>query len=497
MAVSKPKYPLGSPQEHIEMCKNHNLPIDVICEDCDELICGECAKTDHRKHEWKTIPTAAMLRRRDLIKFLRKIKEDDLPGIDEKIEKTSKQITENKELCDTEIKKLQKHYDEIVTRLSEIRKNNEQKLRENLRKSNEKLDVANSELSKKRKEIAEIVKFMEKNKNTMSDYGFIDNHRELTKLLSALEVDMKNSTPSVRYTKGEVSDAIPENLIGKFFDINDISLTETNSFKYGEKPVTLLMALCEDQCYKQHFESDYIEQINKEGEEKQVYKRTYSPVDMCVTDTGEVYFTDGKSIKKSMLCLSPSGSVSTVVFADPLEPLGICQSVDGGLLVTLRDNESDLYKLESHSRRLVRHITVTGDVIHEYEYQEDGHTRLFTLPFRVTQNSNRDICVVNRTSPTAGEVLIMSTSGRMKSVYRGQNLTGDFMPGNVVCDSFRNILVPDINDTKIHLLGPDGEFLKFLLTENEVIHPTRLSLYKSTLWVGYWEGIVKVFQYRM
>ncbi|XP_062613118.1 uncharacterized protein LOC134274892 [Saccostrea cucullata] len=196
----------------------------------------------------------------------------------------------------------------------------------------------------------------------------------------------------------------------------------------------------------------------------------------------------------SIQCLSPSGSVSTDISTDPLEPLGICQSVDGGLLVTLRDYVTHSYKLESHSRCLVRHITVTGDVIQEYEYQEDGQTRLFTWPYSVTQNSNSDICVVNLTGNTTGELVIISPSGRMKSVYRGQNLKKNFIPFDVVCDSHCNILVTDSLNNQIHLLNPDRKFLKFLLTDNEKNGPYSLSLYKSTLWVGY-DGLVKVFTY--
>ncbi|XP_062611658.1 uncharacterized protein LOC134273476 [Saccostrea cucullata] len=289
MAAGKPKYPLGSPQEHIEMYKTHDLPIDVICEDCDEFICGKCAKTDQRDHDWNTLPNVASQRKRGLIKLLtRKIKEEDLPGIVEKLEKVTQQMTENKEMCDSEIKELQDHY--------------------------------------------------------------------------------------------------------------DIALTESSSFKYGKEAVVLLRAVCE-------------------------------------------------------------GSVSTVVGTGPLEPNGISQSVDGGLLVNLADKELGRYKFEPHSTRVVRHITVTGDVIHEYEYQEDGQTRLFTYPFRVTQNSYGDICVVNRTRTSTGELVIMSPSGRMKSVYRGQTLSKDFWPGNAEYDSFCNILVPDMNDVPIHLLSSDGEFL--------------------------------------
>lgn len=51
-------------------------------------------------------------------------------------------------------------------------------------------------------------------------------------------------------------------------------------------------------------------------------------------------------------------------------------------MVALIDTDTDIYEPTPHSRRLVRHVTRRGDVIHEYEYQEDGKTRLYTVPFR-------------------------------------------------------------------------------------------------------------------
>ncbi|XP_062570730.1 uncharacterized protein LOC134232766 [Saccostrea cucullata] len=493
MAASKPKYPLGSPQEHIEMCETHDLPIDVICEDCDEFNCSKCTKTDHRDHEWSTIPKAAIQMRRNLITFLTKIKEEDLPGIDEKVEKVSKQIIENNGMCDTKIKKLQKHADEIMARLTEIRKQNERRLRDNLDAKNKKLNNVKSELDKKKKKIEDMVKFMDDNKSVMSDYGLIDNHRELKQLLAGLDIDVKNFKHSMRYSKGEISNKVIENMIGKNLDLDDICLTETSSFRYGGKVILLLRALNEDRCYIRETGSPYTEQVNKDGEKK--YKYNISSNDMCVTDNGDVYFTDG--FNKSISSLSPSGSVSTIISTDPLQPVGICQSVNGGLLVSLRDKKSVRvpYKLESYTRRLLRHITVTGDVIHEYEYQEDGQTRLFTFPVRVIQNSNSDICVTSRTSNTSGDLMILSPSGRVKSVYRGQNLTEGFFPTDVVCDPLCNIIVTDFSNKQIHLLSPDGVFLMFFTTDSEVNCPFRLSLYKSTLWVGYYECLVKVFQY--
>lgn len=135
---------------------------------------------------------------------------------------------------------------------------------------------------------------------------------------------------------------------------------------------------------------------------------------------------------------------------------------------------------------------MSGDVIHEYEYHEDGHTRLFTLPVRIKQNGNTDICVLNWTSDDSSELVILSLSGCLKSVYLGQNkcsLT------DLVCDTYFDIVVSDMENNQIHLLSAEGEFLKYLLKENEVNRPFSMSMYDSTLWVGDNYGTVKVFNY--
>lgn len=43
--------PPESAQEHIQMCEKHFLRKDITCDDCDEFICKQCAKTDHVYHD--------------------------------------------------------------------------------------------------------------------------------------------------------------------------------------------------------------------------------------------------------------------------------------------------------------------------------------------------------------------------------------------------------------------------------------------------------------
>lgn len=159
-------------------------------------------------------------------------------------------------------------------------------------------------------------------------------------------------------------------------------------------------------------------------------KINISVSDVCVIDNGDVYVTQYKN--KSIVRLFPSDSVSANFSTVPLKPEGICQSTEGELLVTLTDGDSNRCEMDSHNRSLVRHVTLRGDVIREYENQADGQTRLFTIPYRVKQNGNTDICVVNRTDIASGELVILSSVGSLKSLYQGLNQACRFKPTDVV-----------------------------------------------------------------
>ena len=83
-------------------------------------------------------------------------------------------------------------------------------------------------------------------------------------------------------------------------------------------------------------------------------------------DNNNVYVSDVNN--RSICRLSPSGSVSPVFSTAPMQPMGIFQTKDVGLLITLWDTKSVYYQPNSDSRRLLRHVTLNGDVIREYEY---------------------------------------------------------------------------------------------------------------------------------
>ncbi|KAK3096657.1 hypothetical protein FSP39_002153 [Pinctada imbricata] len=123
---------------------------------------------------------------------------------------------------------------------------------------------------------------------------------------------------------------------------------------------------------------------------------------------------------------------------------------------------------------------------------------MFTLPKRLAQNLNLDICVVDYTDKESNSrLLVITATGKVRFIYNGQSsLQRKFAARDVCCDNRGRILVVDLHNNAVHLLREDGEFLQYVLTElNELRGPRCLAMYEDTLWVGCRKGLVKVYRY--
>lgn len=312
---------------------------------------------------------------------------------------------------------------------------------ENLKSKNAEVDMKKSELEKKAKNVMDLVNLLEGKHSTLSDYSLISNLRDLNNLLPNTDSDKENGDHSVRYRRGVISEGLLDSMMGETLYLVSVSVTEADSFKYGSKNILVLRAINEDSCIIAASQSDKIEQVNKRY--KKGEKLNVSNVnDVYVTGNGDLYATD--NIRHYIVKHSSSDLV-VILFCNVLTPIGICQSIDKGLLITFIDVASDLESVisrpNSSTRCLVSHMKPTGHVIREYEYHENGLTRLFTIPYRVKQNGNTDICVVNMTSESTGELVILSVSGSLRNRYNGQKLVKKFHPTDVACDSRFNIIV--------------------------------------------------------
>ena len=263
MAANK-EYPFGTPQEHALMCEKHALmPIDVTCEDCEEFICSKCAKEDHKDHDWITISTAATLRTRGLLKAMTKIEEEDIKQIDEKIQEASQHMDENTKRCETEIERIQTHYDAISEKLQKMKQRHEKTLRDSLESKNADVSKVKSSLMERKKKVLQRVKSLKENSGTMTDIILLKTHRELIKLLFADSNSIEKSEFLLRHENGDINEAVLESMMGRTFDVEQITVTEADSFQWGDETISVLEAVSEDTYFLAHNESLYFDQINK------------------------------------------------------------------------------------------------------------------------------------------------------------------------------------------------------------------------------------------
>ena len=190
--------------------------------------------------------------------------------------------------------------------------------------------------------------------------------------------------------------------------------------------------------------------------------------------------------------ITSAGQVSDIVSTKPLHPTLISKTQTGDILVSLRD-AGDQYKLKPSSRRLVQRMTLTGKFLDTYEFQEDGVTRLITEPYRTTENGNSNICVIHRISDDTGELIVLHGDGWVRATYRGQE-GSKFDPVDVACDCNIRIIVLDGINKSLHMLSPDGTFLRYLLSDMPD-YPLVMALYHGSMWIGFNKGAVKVYRY--
>lgn len=230
MATSSSRNHTGSHEEHIPMCKKHDITIDIICEDCGMLICFECVEMDHMDHNWNTITISASLRRRELKEYLLKITKEVIGQLDNKIEATAKQIEDNKASYNNEVLKLQNHYDAVVKEVNEIKEEIKNSLKDSLDEKKSELCKKKSDLENKKKEAMDLIEIVKERNRVMSDYILIHNLRCIENLMSNTDNDKQKIDYSIRYIKGVVNELFLKLEMGETCIRTDVAKLEERDF---------------------------------------------------------------------------------------------------------------------------------------------------------------------------------------------------------------------------------------------------------------------------
>ena len=482
-------------QEALKTCEEHpNEELSCFCKTCKKFICTTCAKTIHHGHEWDFIPLVAKKRRKETPILCRKIKQDNMPRCREKLRAVDGNIADVEKASDEDVKRLEERRSGLIDAINQIIDEEKRKRTAIKEREIRKLREDGSQLWTKIEYLDKMTTSLDSNIGSYTDFDIIEMEIEMLNTLTELEAyDEGVPVTEVTFVPGEINRTVIAEMIGRIEETTvnvDASVTveEVKTLKEFDKKIFNIAPISSNQAWVADNKSYLIKRLSLQNTE--TTSVTLPPHDDFITLTnGDFIVTHYKD--RVIRRVTSAGKVSDIVSTKPLHPSWISKTKTGDVLVSLQD-DGDNYKLRPSSHRLVQRMTLTGKVLNTYEFREDGKTWLFTVPWRATENGNSDICVINRTSDNTGKLIVLHRDGRVRASYCGQD--SKFDPRDVACDSKKRIIVSDCTNKCLHLLGPDGTFLRYLLSDM-FDFPHVMALYQGNMWIGFDKGAVKVYKY--
>ena len=195
-----------------------------------------------------------------------------------------------------------------------------------------------------------------------------------------------------------------------------------------------------------------------------------------INSEGELIYIDKK---KTINRLSCNRKTSTVLIKYRLlSPRCVyCSPSTGDLLVGVRDLKIGKLMRYDNTGRHIKTIP-----------QKNTPFKLYEEPLFITENNNRDVVV---SDIYRAAVVVTSRKGVHRFTYTGPPPSGSrLLPLGVCTDALSQILVCDNNTDTVQVISQDGQFLKYLLTEEQspriYYRPLSLSydIHNHFLWVG-------------
>ena len=496
MAMEKHMY---KAQEVVKTCNKHeHKKLLYFCRDCKKFICLCCGKNEHIFHDWDDIASIAKARRKETPKYCHKIKTEIISQLKEKICERITSIQMNREKDITEMEKMRTTMVDMVNRkVDELKEK-----RDELAQSENEEEKMCLELKKKLDYIEKIKTCLDRYNAEYNDFDLLEMINTVMAALADVESYKVDTTAStVAFVPGTINEELIMGLIGRIEETpknlnQSPSVCEIKTISEFKGRISTIAPSSDTKAWVSGFRNTEIKLLSSQS--KVIHFDT--GFNMYVYDCREISSIDfvllpnGEFIVKQfavLLRVTSAGKESVIASTKPLYLLRINNTQTDDIFVSLMD-DGDFYQLQPSSRRLVQRMTLTGKVLRTYEFHEDG-TRLFTLPLSATENGNSDIFVINGISSDTGELIILRGDGRMRATYGGQE-GSEFDPRDVACDCNKRIIVLDCTNRSLHLLSPDGTFLRYLLSDM-FDYPMVMAIYQGSMWIGFQEGAVTVYKY--
>jgi hypothetical protein len=512
------------------ICSEHGEEeVGMYCKQCGALVCSGCIEIRHRSHDILSVKSQALEDRKTLMRLIPGIKQNVIPSLRDNI----KVIKESRDSTKAEFGKLIEQINERSLELiKEIRivrdhmiqdcKSNQEKTTAFLNETEAKIlngihvleksmksceDVLRHERADRNSEIVleriELDSTLEEYPNKSPKLGFpvfqagLSDENVMKHMFGGFRGNFKyDFDPNIPFRKySAMAKKLKPNIVSSFkykTDIRAMCIVDTNSVWLA--PINQYNELVK---------------VDRTGRELERRNTSFQVYDIAITNSQILLATN--AVKKSLMQITEDGIQKEV--ADlPLRPRGLYACKNGDILLCLCDAVD--FPIHKDGKRQV--VRMDKDYVIKLTIESYEGGRLFTLPDRVAENVNGDICVIDRTGGGNSHLCVFSSIGKFRYSYpdisfeqQEQAIPGHALKKHsfrdVCCDSLGNIIISDEKSSEIIVLTKHGG-RKCLLTNRlqraglnltpHFYRPSSLGLDSDgKLWVLQKQGITVVDLY--
>ena len=207
------------------------------------------------------------------------------------------------------------------------------------------------------------------------------------------------------------------------------------------------------------------------------------PYDVAILKNGDIAVSDYEN--EDLKIFTQYGEYLSSIKGPLKYPRGITCMRDGRIAV-----------VDCHTRSVSIIDPTDGKVSKVIGGKDQDGYEIFTDPYYITTNQNNYLVVTDWAAPN---IKVFDNNGAQLTKYGTYGSRKDqiLQPYDVTTDTFGYIFVADNQNHRVHLLAPDGKFIRFLVTKQHGLwHPMALCINpKGHLAITEALGKVKVFKY--
>ncbi|XP_063436007.1 uncharacterized protein LOC134716919 [Mytilus trossulus] len=443
-------------------CPNHAGQYNChYCKTCDILVCQNCVKKNHKRHNLTEIQEEYDMKIEMLKNGLSKIQTDrklivsrkeqlvQLSSDDQANQDISKRERFVKAAVESCFKQLRDKLDQHQKTISNTIKSDLNAVPVLLQQADDKIN-----------EVQESIRITD----AMKFFYVVSN------LEKNIDIKMPESKSSLYYIPNFVPGDISQSNIGvlKFDEILAKKLhikLDLNKQYRAEFLVGIILFPCNDPSFWISSGNDgLVQNVTTDGTKLKIL----SSFNIRLIATPAVTKSDNLLLciggTKLQQIISKTGTLTETVFdVSPLRPTAVCITSNDKLLVGGMNID-----YPAQGRRVV--ILMNQNGAHERVYEHGQQQQpMFKYPYKITTTSNENIFVLDRINDNENRIVVLGQGGDLINIYTGIiqiNKDKPFAPEDIVTTPRDNVIAADIRTHTLHILNNAGLFMTYFKTSD-------------------------------